>query len=286
MHAPVLTRLAALLAPALLASVLLSGCNETTPAAQAAPKKPLSIGIVQIVEHEALDDAVKGVSTPAVQAAARATRTIPIVATAVTSFERAKVVKTNEHPGGNVTGVSNIGPIAEQLDLLLKLTGGKKEVGVLYNPAEDNSLFQVEVLRERARELGVSVREVAVTSVNDIQQVVASLRGKVAGLWIPTDNVIASGSAILAKSAADAGLPVVTGDLVFVQGGCLATVTISHHTLGRMTAERAVEILEGKKKPGDIPVARQETSRIVMNRKALALLGEKAPAGLPIDWIE
>ena len=220
MHAPVLTRLAALLAPALLASVLLSGCNETTPAAQAAPKKPLSIGIVQIVEHEALDDAVKGfverldelgyregvevtidrqnaqgdqatlaaitgrfvsndvdliyaVSTPAVQAAARATRTIPIVATAVTSFERARVVKTNEHPGGNVTGVSNIGPIAEQLDLLLKLTGGKKDVGVLYNPAEDNSLFQVEVLRERARELGVSVREVAVTSVNDIQQVVA-----------------------------------------------------------------------------------------------------------------
>ena len=226
------------------------------------------------------------VSTPATQAMARATRDIPIVATAVTSFEAAKVVKTNEKPGTNVTGVSNIGPIAEQLDLLLKLTGGKKEVGVLYNPAEDNSLFQVEVLRERARELGVSVREVAVTSVNDIQQVVASLRGKVAGLWIPTDNVIASGSAILAKSAADAGLPVVTGDLVFVQGGCLATVTISHHTLGRMTAERAVEILEGKKKPGDIPVARQETSRIVMNRKALALLGEKAPAGLPIDWIE
>ena len=159
-------------------------------------------------------------------------------------------------------------------------------MGVLYNPAEDNSLFQVEVLRERAGELGVSVREVAVTSVNDIQQVVASLRGKVAGLWIPTDNVIASGSAILAKSAADAGLPVVTGDLVFVQGGCLATVTISHHTLGRMTAERAVEILEGKKKPGDIPVARQETSRIVMNRKALALLGTEAPAGLSIDWIE
>ena len=335
MHAPVLTRLAALLAPVLLSSVLLSGCNETTPTAQAAPKKSLSIGIVQIVEHEALDDAVKGfverlrldelgyregvevtldrqnaqgdqatlqaitgrfvsndvdliyaVSTPAVQAAARATRTIPIVATAVTSFERAKVVKTNEHPGGNVTGVSNIAPIAEQLDLLLKLTNGKKEVGVLYNPAEDNSLFQVEVLRERAKELGVTVRETAVTSVNDIQQVVASLRGKVAGLWIPTDNVIASGSAILAKSAADAGLPVVTGDLVFVQGGCLATVTISHHTLGRMTAERAVAILEGKQKPGDIPVARQETSRIVMNRTALAALGTEAPAGLTIDWIE
>ena len=105
------------------------------------------------------------------------------------------------------------------------------------------------------------------------------LRGKVAGLWIPTDNVIASGSAILAKSAADAGLPVVTGDLVFVQGGCLATVTISHHTLGRMTAERAVAILEGKQKPGDIPVARQETSRIVMNRTALAALRHRSARG-------
>ena len=161
-----------------------------------------------------------------------------------------------------------------------------KAIGTIYNSSEINSTYQIELLKKAASAAGVEVVEASVSSVNDIQQVVASLRGKVAGLWIPTDNVIASGSAILAKSAADAGLPVVTGDLVFVQGGCLATVTISHHTLGRMTAERAVEILEGKKKPGDIPVARQETSRIVMNRKALALLGEKAPAGLPIDWIE
>ena len=142
------------------------------------------------------------------QAAARATRTIPIVATAVTSFERAKVVKTNEHPGGNVTGVSNIAPIAEQLDLLLKLTNGRKEVGVLYNPAEDNSLFQVEVLRERAKALGVTVRETAVTSVNDIQQVVASLRGKVAGLWIPTETrAFPSSRAISCSSRADALRP-------------------------------------------------------------------------------
>lgn len=332
-----LRKLLALALPLGLAASLLTGCNETTPTAEAAQhpasSAPLSIGVVQIVEHEALDDAVRGfqerlaergyklgvdvkldlqnaqgdqatlqaianrfvsnqvdliyaVSTPAVQAMARATRTIPIVATAVTSFERAKVVQSNEHPGGNVTGVSNIAPIAEQLDLLLQLTNGKKEIGILYNTAEDNSLFQADILKARAKELGVTVHELSVSSVNDIQQAVASLRGKVAGLWIPTDNVIASGSPILAKAAADAKLPVVTGDLVFVQGGCLATVTISHHTLGRMTADRAAEILEGKQKPADMPIARQETSRIVMNRKALAALSMTPPQGLAVDLID
>ena len=310
----------------------LSGCGKEE-AAQQGGKTLIPIGIVQLVEHEALDAANRGIvdalaergykegvnvtidrqnaqadqsnlqniaarfvsndskilfaiATPAAQTLAAATKTIPIVATAVTNFEVAKLVASNEKPGGNVTGVSDINPVAEQFALLMKFAPDAKAIGTIYNSSEINSTYQIELLKKAASAAGVEVVEASVSSVNDIQQVVASLRGKVAGLWIPTDNVIASGSAILAKSAADAGLPVVTGDLVFVQGGCLATVTISHHTLGRMTAERAVEILEGKKKPGDIPVARQETSRIVMNRKALALLGEKAPAGLPIDWIE
>ena len=233
-------------------------------------------------------DLIYAVSTPALQAVARTTHEIPIVATAVTSFERAKVVQSDEHPGGNVTGVSNLAPIAEQLDLLLRLiaeTGGRKEVGVLYNPAEDNSLYQVERLREYAKPRGVSLRETAVTSVNDIQSVVASLRGKVSGLWVPTDNVLASGSAILAKAATDAKLPLVTGDLVFVEGGCLATVTISHHTLGRMTADRALEIIENGKNPGDIAISRQETSRIVVNDRALRALGLTLPQDIVADPI-
>lgn len=328
-------KLSTLVLSLLLGTSLLTGCNETTTEASASTRKPLTIGVVQIVEHEALDDAVAGfverlaergyregvevkldrqnaqgdqatlqaiatrfvsndvdliyaVSTPALQAVARTTREIPIVATAVTSFERAKVVQSDEHPGGNVTGVSNLAPIAEQLDLLLRLiaeTGGRKEVGVLYNPAEDNSLYQVERLREYAKPRGVSLRETAVTSVNDIQSVVASLRGKVSGLWVPTDNVLASGSAILAKAATDAKLPLVTGDLVFVEGGCLATVTISHHTLGRMTADRALEIIENGKNPGDIAISRQETSRIVVNDRALRALGLTLPQDIVADPI-
>ena len=295
------------------------------------------IGIVQLVTHEALDDAVKGfrdrlvelgygidgtagkrgtisidlqnahgdsatlqaiasrfvsaecdliyaVSTPALQAAARATRTIPIVATAVTSFERAKVVKSDEKPGGNVTGVSNAGPIEEQLELLLTLLpkDAPREVGALYTASEDNSLVQLERFKKAAEAKGVKVLETSVSSVNDIQQCVSSLAGKVSGLWVPTDNVLASGSPILGKAAAQAKIPLVAGDLAFVQGGCLATVTVSHYELGQMTADMAVEILEGKAKPGDMPIGHAKTTLKVWNKGAAEALGLAIPAGVDV----
>ena len=324
MHAPVLTRLAALLAPVLLSSVLLSGCNETTPAAQAAPRKSLSIGIVQIVEHEALDDAVKGfverldelgyregvevtldrqnaqgdqatlqaitgrfvsndvdliyaVSTPAVQAAARATRTIPIVATAVTSFERAKVVKTNEHPGGNVTGVSDINPVAEQFQLLMKFAPDAKAIGTIFNSSEINSTYQIELLKKAAAAAGVEVVEASVSSVNDIQQAVASLKGKVGGIYLPTDNIIASAVPVLMKSVFEAGIPTVAGEGGMVRAGCLASIAVDYYTLGKMTGAMGADILDGKKKPADMPIQSQKAEKVLINMKTAETMGIQIP---------
>ena len=198
---------------------LLTGCKEEAPAAASSAEAPSAaanaaekmkkIGIVQLVTHEALDDAVRGfreriaerglidgknvsielqnahgdvatlqaiatqfvsagcdlifaVSTPAVQACARATKTIPIVATAVTDFERAKVIRSNEKPGGNVSGVSNIGPVDKQLELLLGLLKGRekeKTIGTIYTASEDNSLQQVERRKKAADALGVEARQ-------------------------------------------------------------------------------------------------------------------------------
>lgn len=308
--------------------------GEAGAAAPAAAKTAKKIGIVQLVTHEALDDAVRGfqerlaelgysasgskgaiamdlqnahgdsatlqaiasrfvadkcdliyaVSTPALQAAARATRTIPIVATAVTSFERAKVVKSDEKPGGNVTGVSNAGPIGAQLDLLLSLLpkDAPRVVGAIYTASEDNSLVQLERFKKAAEEKGVKVVETAVSSVNDIQQCVSSLSGKVAGMWVPTDNVLASGAPILAKAAIHAKIPLIAGDIAFVQGGCLAAVTLSHYELGRMTADMAADILEGKSKPADMPIQYAKKTLNVWNKAAAEALGIPIPAGVDV----
>ena len=116
-------------------------------------------------------------STPALQAMARATKSIPIVATAVTSFEAARVVKSDKAPGGNVTGVSDLGPIAAQFDLLMKLVPNAKTIGTIYNSSEINSAYQVDILKKAAAERGVEVLEATVSSVNEIGR--ASCRERV-----------------------------------------------------------------------------------------------------------
>ena len=84
-------------------------------------------------------------SAPAAGAAAKAVATVakntPIVATAITDFVAAKLVKSDDAPGGNVTGVSDLGPIEAQLDLLLKFIPNAKVVGTIYNSSEINSAY-------------------------------------------------------------------------------------------------------------------------------------------------
>ena len=95
-------------------------------------------------------DLVLAIATPAAQAMANATTEIPILVTAVTDPADAKLVESNEHPGGNVTGTSDMNPVAEQMNLLKTLVPDAQTVGFLYNSAEANSKLQVDMAREAA----------------------------------------------------------------------------------------------------------------------------------------
>ena len=85
-------------------------------------------------------DVIVAVATPSAQAAAAATQTIPVVFTAVTDPVAAKLVKSWAASGGNVTGVSDMLPLAPQIDLILKVKPGAKRVGMVYSPGEVNSV--------------------------------------------------------------------------------------------------------------------------------------------------
>lgn len=305
----------------------LAGCGQDEAPAETSAKPLTPIGLVQLVEHEALDAAARGIvdalaergfkegvnisidrqnaqadqsnlhniasrfvsqkdalifaiATPAAQTVARATKEIPIVATAITDFESAKLVQSVEKPGTNVTGVSDIGPIADQLKLLLRFTKGDKTIGTIYSSSEANSAYQVDLLKKAANELGVTVLEATVSNVNDIQQAVASLKGKVSGLYIPTDNVLASAVPALVKVTEPAGIPTVAGEGGPVRAGCLATISVDYYELGRMTGFMGADILEGKKKPAEMPVETQQNAKVVINMKAAKALGVTVPEDL------
>lgn len=301
----------------------LSGCGKEE-AAQQGGKTLIPIGIVQLVEHEALDAANRGIvdalaergykegvnvtidrqnaqadqsnlqniaarfvsndskilfaiATPAAQTLAAATKTTPIVATAVTNFEVAKLVASNEKPGGNVTGVSDINPVAEQFALLMKFAPDAKAIGTIYNSSEINSTYQIELLKKAASAAGVEVVEASVSSVNDIQQAVASLKGKVGGLYLPTDNIIASAVPVLMKSVFEAGIPTVAGEGGMVRAGILASIAVDYYTLGKMTGAMGADILDGKKKPADMPIQSQKAEKVLVNLKTAETMGIQIP---------
>lgn len=318
-------------AACLAALVALSGCGkeEAKPAAgtAAAASEPIPIGIVQLVEHDALDAAVRGivdglaergwkdgekikidrqnaqadqsnlrniatrflsdkdriifaVATPAAQSMATAARDTPIVATAITDFVSAKLVKSDEAPGGNVTGVSDLGPIEEQFKLLMKLVPNAKTIGTIYNSSEINSAYQVELLKAAAKKAGITVLEATVSNVNDIQQAANSLIGKVDGLYLPTDNVIASAVPALVKVTNPAKIPTVAGEIGMVSNGLLGSVSVDYYELGKMTGRMGADILEGKAKPATMPVQHVKEGQLVFNLKAAKAIGFEVPADL------
>lgn len=298
-------------AVAAMVSAALTGCGEDKKA-----EAPKTIGIVQLVEHDALDAANRGITdalkergvtmeidrqnaqadqsnlrniaqrfvshnyplifaiaTPAAQTVANATSTTPIVATAVTDFAVAKLVKDNNKPGTNVTGSSDMNPIAAQTELLLKLVPNAKTVGTVYNSSEINSQLQIDILRKELEKHGVALAEATISSVNDIQQAAQSLVGKVDVMYVPTDNVVASSMPTLYRVTQAAKLAVVAGEAGMVRSGATATVAVDYYNLGKIAGNMGADILEGKAKPQDMPIRYQTEFKVVLNELVVKELG-------------
>ena len=280
-----------------------------------------TVGVIQLVEHSALDAANRGIvdqmkargmdvkfdqqnaqadqsnlhniaqrfvtqkyplifaiATPAAQSVANATSKTPIVATAVTDFAVARLVKTNELPGTNVTGSSDMNPVAAQLDLLLKFVPNAKTIGTIYNSSEINSQFQIDILKKAvARKSGLKLIEVTISNVNDVQQAAQSLIGKIDALYLPTDNVIASAVPVLTRITNRARLPIIAGEEGMTRSGALATLGVDYYELGKIAGNMGADILEGKARPETMPIRFQKTFKAKINSDTVKRIRIKVP---------
>ena len=220
------------------------------------------------------------IATPAAQAVANLTQDIPILVSSVTDPESAKLVKSNDAPGGNVTGTSDLTPCAAQMKLLKQLVPSAKTVGMLYCSSEQNSYFQIALAKKACDELGLKYIDATVSNSNEIQQVTQSLCGKVDVIYTPTDNMIAAGMALVAQVANENGIPTIVGEEGMVNAGGLATYGINYYELGKQTAKMAVEILEGKNTPAKMPVQYLDSCDLKVNEETAKILGITIPADL------
>lgn len=224
-------------------------------------------------------DLIFAIATPAAQAVANKTETIPVLVTAVTDPKTAGLVESNEKPGTNVSGTSDLTPCMEQIKLLKKLVPDAKKIGLLYCSSEENSKFQISIAKKACDMNGLKYVDATVSNTNEVQQVVQSLVGKVDAIYSPTDNMIASTMATVALVTTPAKIPVIVGEDGMCQGGGLATYGINYYELGKQTAKMAVEVFNGKK-PRDMPIQYLSKCDFTYNKETAAALGITIPADL------
>lgn len=283
--------------------------------------KVYHIGIIQLVEHQALDAATEGFqkalkeklgdkvefdvqnaqgeetncatiatkfvnsnvdlimanATQAVISSATATSDIPIVGTSVTDYVTTGTVKSNDAPGGNVTGTSDLAPIDQQVELLQKLLPDAKNVGILYCSAEANSVYQAEQAQKYLEKAGINVKTYTAADSNDIQQVVTKAADENDAIYIPTDNTIASNMEIVKNVTVPAKVPVIAGEENMCSAGGLATLSISYESIGYNAGLMAYDILVNGKNPVDMPIQYADDVTLKYNADIASELGIEIP---------
>ena len=287
----------------------------------------IKVGVLQLIEHNALDSAYKGfvdglkeagyedgkniiidyqnaqgeqancitigqkfindksdlilaIATPAAQAIANMTKDIPILITAVTDPADSKLVADNNAPGGNVTGTSDLTPVEAQIGLLKEIIPNVKTVGLLYCSSEQNSVFQINIAKKKLDAMGIKYIDIAISNLNEIQQVIQNIIGKVEAIYTPTDNMIANGMATVALMTEPAKLPVICGEGGMTMLGGTATYGINYYELGKLTSTQAVSILKGDKKTSEMPIEYLQKFDLVVNTNMIESIGLTIPESL------
>lgn len=238
----------------------------------------------RFVSNEA--DVMIAIATPAAMSLANASSEIPIMLGAITDPENVGLVASNDAPGGNVTGVSDMTPIEQQLALIREIQPEAKTLGLLYSSAEDNAILQADMAEELAKNYGFETIKRTVASTNDVAQVTQQLVTEVDAIWTPNDNIVASAFPSVLEVANAAALPVYPAvDMMVAQGG-LATLGLNQYQIGVKTGEMVVELLRGEMITATEPVRFADQTDLVINFETAELLGIEIPEELATQAID
>lgn len=221
-------------------------------------------------------DMIFAIATSSLQASYNATKDIPIVFTAVTDPIDAGVANSWESSGTNVTGTSDMVSMEEQLDLLTELVPDIKTLGVIYNSSEANSLAQVQELKKEAEKRNIDIKEISVTTVNEINQNLSAALGSIDALYAPTDNTVASAYDLVGNLCINKNIPILCGEEAGVSKGGLCSIGIDYFKLGKEAGYKAAEILNGKA-PSDIEISTLSDMSITINTDVVEKLNITVP---------
>lgn len=207
--------------------------------------------IAQKFKAEKVDLAV-GIATPTAQALVQAISGAPVIFCAVTDPVDAGLIESTDKGLGNITGVSDMTPVKEQIELLATLID-LKTIGHVYTNSEANAVRLAEITEEVCGELGIEFIGTGVTNSAEVKQAAQTIAGKVDAFYVSTDNTVVSAISAMVDVAEKAGIPIVSADPTSSEpGGVLLSWGFDYYKMGKASGRLILEILAGKD-PDSIP---------------------------------
>jgi len=226
-------------------------------------------------------DLVLGVATPTAQALAKQITDVPVLFTAVTDPVGAGLVDDPAAPAANVTGVSDMQPVKPILELATTFRPDAKNVGMVYNAGESNSVFLVEQAEKDAATMGLTIVKAPASTSAEVQAAAKSLIGRVDAIAVIGDNTAVSALESIVKVCDENDIPLVAGDPDSVKRGAVACYGFDYYDLGKQTGAMAAQIMAGTPVT-DVPVQFAENLQLSVNEAAATAQG----VTLPQDMID
>ena len=223
-------------------------------------------------------DLIMGNATAALQAAAAASNTIPIVGTSITDYATAlEISDWSGKTGTNITGTADLAPLDQQAAMIQELFPDAKNVGIIYCSAEANSVYQSDVISGYLKDMGYTVDVYTFADSNDVANVTSAACAASDVIYIPTDNTAASCTETIANVAIPAGTPIVAGE-AGICGGCgIATLSVDYYDIGWAAGEMAYEILVNGANAGEMEIQYAPEVQKLYNEANCATLGITVP---------
>jgi ABC-type uncharacterized transport system substrate-binding protein len=225
-------------------------------------------------------DLLLTLSTPTLQAALRRARDVPVVFTFVADAVAAGAGRSNEDHLPNVTGVPSVAAYDEMIDLVRQCVPGVRRIGMLFVPAEVNSVHYKEQLTNAAARQGLEAVAIGINSTTEVPDAtLALLAQRIDALCQGGSNLTAAAFASIARPAERARVPVfgfLSGDL---GNGAVVVAARDYFDGGREAGLMAARIMRGER-PGAIPFRPLQKTHILVNLEAARAVGLAVPPAL------
>jgi len=221
-----------------------------------------------------------GVATPTAQALVNTFKgSTPIVFAAVTDPVKAGLVSSLKKGDKNVTGVSDMTPVKQQIELLGRMKKIKR-LGHIYTSSEENAVVLAGIVKQVCKEMGIQFVETTVSKSSEVKQAAQAISRRVDAIYISTDNTVVSAMSAVTDVAMKAKIPVMSADPSSAEKHpVLAAWGFDYYKMGRATGKMINSILKGKK-PETIPtlfMTKASDVDLLINKDAAKKLGITIP---------